>query len=213
MWFSLGLADCGELGRTETPTSRPSCYRTLKLRPKKLAKKITTEKYIHCGSLNVIGPQNSTIGICGFVGVGIALLEKVCHCWGRLWDLINAQTMPIISALFLLPVGQVIGISAHSKALCLPLRHHTPRCCAYHHDDNWLNLWSCKPPPQLIFFPFIRVAAGCWRHDSLVQSIALSSKGPEFNSQQPYGGSQPSVMRSGALFWPVDIHAERILYI
>jgi hypothetical protein len=30
-----------------------------------------------------------------------------------------------------------------------------------------------------------------------------SSKGPEFNSQQPHGGSQPSVMRSDALFWCV----------
>ncbi|EDL98661.1 rCG55033 [Rattus norvegicus] len=28
-----------------------------------------------------------------------------------------------------------------------------------------------------------------------------SSRGPEFNSQQPHGGSQPSVRRSDALFW------------
>jgi hypothetical protein len=28
-------------------------------------------------------------------------------------------------------------------------------------------------------------------------------KGPEFNSQQPHGGSQPSVMGSDALFWCV----------
>jgi hypothetical protein len=32
---------------------------------------------------------------------------------------------------------------------------------------------------------------------------ACSSRGPEFNSQQPHGGSQPSVMGSGALFWCV----------
>ena len=30
-----------------------------------------------------------------------------------------------------------------------------------------------------------------------------SSRGPEFKSQQPHGGSQPSVMRSDALFWCV----------
>jgi hypothetical protein len=30
---------------------------------------------------------------------------------------------------------------------------------------------------------------------------ACSSRGPEFNSQQPHGGSQPSVMGSDALFW------------
>ena len=28
-----------------------------------------------------------------------------------------------------------------------------------------------------------------------------SSKGPVFKSQQPHGGSQPSVMRSDTLFW------------
>jgi len=28
-----------------------------------------------------------------------------------------------------------------------------------------------------------------------------SSRGHEFNSQQPHLGSQPSVKRSGALFW------------
>ena len=29
------------------------------------------------------------------------------------------------------------------------------------------------------------------------------SRGPEFNSQQPPGGSQPSIMRIGAVFWCV----------
>ena len=36
------------------------------------------------GSLNVIGPYNligsGAIRRCGFVGVGVALLEEVCHC-------------------------------------------------------------------------------------------------------------------------------------
>jgi hypothetical protein len=34
------------------------------------------------------------------------------------------------------------------------------------------------------------------RDDSVVKSTDCSSRGPEFNSQQPYGGSQPSVMGS-----------------
>jgi hypothetical protein len=38
-----------------------------------------------------------------------------------------------------------------------------------------------------------------WRHGSAVKSTDYSSKGPEFNSQQPHGGSQPSVMGSDAL--------------
>ena len=38
---------------------------------------------------------------------------------------------------------------------------------------------------------------------SVVRSTDCSSEGPEFKSQQPHGGSQPSVMRSDALFWRV----------
>jgi hypothetical protein len=42
---------------------------------------------------------------------------------------------------------------------------------------------------------------GGWRDDSVVKSTNCSSKSPEFKPQQPHGGSQPSVMRSDALFW------------
>jgi hypothetical protein len=36
-----------------------------------------------------------------------------------------------------------------------------------------------------------------------VRAPNCSSKGPEFKSQQPHGGSQPSVTRSDTLFWSV----------
>ena len=36
-----------------------------------------------------------------------------------------------------------------------------------------------------------------------VRASDCSSKGPEFKSQQPHGGSQPSVTRSDSLFWCV----------
>jgi len=42
-----------------------------------------------------------------------------------------------------------------------------------------------------------------WRDGSVVKSTDCSSWGPEFKSQQPHGGSQPSVMGSDALFWCV----------
>jgi len=35
------------------------------------------------------------------------------------------------------------------------------------------------------------------------ENTHCSSRGPEFNSQQPHSGSQPSVMGSDALFWCV----------
>jgi hypothetical protein len=36
-----------------------------------------------------------------------------------------------------------------------------------------------------------------------VRAPNCTSEGPEFKSQQPHGGLQPSVMRSDALFWCV----------
>jgi hypothetical protein len=37
-----------------------------------------------------------------------------------------------------------------------------------------------------------------WRDGSAVKSTGCSSRGSEFNSQQPHGGVQPSVMGSNA---------------
>jgi hypothetical protein len=36
-----------------------------------------------------------------------------------------------------------------------------------------------------------------------VRAPDCSFEGPEFKSQQPHGGSQPSVIRSDSLFWNV----------
>ena len=42
-----------------------------------------------------------------------------------------------------------------------------------------------------------------WRDGSSDESSDCSSGGPEFKSQEPHGGSQPSVTRSDALLWCV----------
>ena len=42
-----------------------------------------------------------------------------------------------------------------------------------------------------------------WKDGSVVKSTDSSSRDPEFNSQQPHGGPQPSIMESDALFWCV----------
>jgi hypothetical protein len=36
-----------------------------------------------------------------------------------------------------------------------------------------------------------------------VRAPDCSSEGPEFKSQQPHGGSQPSITRSDSLFWSI----------
>jgi hypothetical protein len=50
-----------------------------------------------------------------------------------------------------------------------------------------------------------------WRDGLAVKSTICSSRGSEFNSQQPHGGPQPSVMGSDALFWYTGVHTDRAL--
>ncbi|EGW08590.1 hypothetical protein I79_020200 [Cricetulus griseus] len=45
-----------------------------------------------------------------------------------------------------------------------------------------------------------------------LKSTGCSSRGTEFNSQHHMGGSQPSIMRSGALFWCAGTEANITLY-
>jgi hypothetical protein len=46
---------------------------------------------------------------------------------------------------------------------------------------------------------------------SAVKNTDCSSRGPEFKSQQPHGGSQPSVMGSDTLFWCVSEDSYSVL--
>jgi hypothetical protein len=52
---------------------------------------------------------------------------------------------------------------------------------------------------RLLFLPRLKLLKG-WRDDSVVKSTDSSSRGPEFNSQQPHGGSQPPVMGSEGVY-------------
>jgi hypothetical protein len=47
------------------------------------------------------------------------------------------------------------------------------------------------------------------RDGSEVKSAGCSSKGPEYRSQHPHGGSQLLVMVFNALFWHGSVHAYR----
>jgi hypothetical protein len=57
----------------------------------------------------------------------------------------------------------------------------------------------------------VKVEIKGWRDDSAVRSTDCSSVSPEFSSQQPHGGSQPSVMGSDALFWCVSKDSNSVL--
>ena len=78
-------------------------------------------------------PGSGTIGRCGLVGVGVALLKVVCH-WGWALGFQKLKPGPAIS-LFLLSAHPDIELSANFPAPCVP------ECChASCQDNNGLNL-------------------------------------------------------------------------
>jgi hypothetical protein len=69
----------------------------------------------------------------------------------------------------------------------------------FRHTDHSVSVYSKSRPFVTSFSPFKNSIEG-WRDGSVIKSTECSSKGPEFKSQEPHGGSQPLVMRSDALF-------------
>jgi hypothetical protein len=49
----------------------------------------------------------------------------------------------------------------------------------------------------------IEVFLGASKMAQQLRALTAFSEGPEFKSQQPHGGSQPSIMRSDTFFWSV----------
>jgi hypothetical protein len=49
-----------------------------------------------CGGLNMLVPRIGTIRTCGLVGVGVTLLEKVCHCGGGFEILLLASWKTVV---------------------------------------------------------------------------------------------------------------------
>jgi hypothetical protein len=57
--------------------------------------------------------------------------------------------------------------------------------------------------PILIKIFHKKETEGGWRDGSAGKSTNCSSEHPEFKSQQPHGGAQPSITRSDTLFWNI----------
>ena len=86
----------------------------------------------------------NSIRRCGLLGISVALLDKVCHCVGRLSEFLVFKLCPVLNRLpswlplkdnlSWLPLDQDIEISAH------PVPRLSGCCHASRHDDNGLNL-------------------------------------------------------------------------
>jgi hypothetical protein len=123
-------------------------------------------------------------------------------------------------------VGWELALITLLSALRLQIQSdQMPPACRHKHPtvvDNTSELWtkaSCQLSLKLPSWSYRCLITETksnqegWRDGSAVKSTDCSSRGSEFKSQQPHGGSQPSVMRSSAFFWFAGVHASRMQYI
>jgi hypothetical protein len=73
---------------------------------------------------------------------------------------------------------------------------------------NALHAHICRKTQTCICKINLKKKKWGWRDDSGVKSTGCSSRGSEFNSQQPHGCSEPSIVKSWALFWHAGVHAD-----
>jgi hypothetical protein len=82
---------------------------------------------------------------CGLVGVSVVLLEEVCHCGGWLWGFLHSSSTYC---------GTQSSTDYGSRCRTLSSISSTMLAClllCYHHDDNGLSFWNCKPAPMKCF--------------------------------------------------------------
>lgn len=89
-----------------------------------------------CCGLNKVGPIGSgTARKYGLVGVGVTLLEELCHCGGGVLKFQISRLAPESHSFFLLPSDPNVEFSVGSPAPGLLVCYRVS-----HRDDNGLNL-------------------------------------------------------------------------
>ena len=83
--------------------------------------------------MDVVGPhklkENGTTGKCGFVGVGMAMLEEVCPCGGQALGVPTLKILPISCCLQDI---RTLSYYSGTTSACMPPYSHN--------DDNGLTL-------------------------------------------------------------------------
>ena len=119
------------------------------------------------------------------VGLFYKLNQEVWKClspWKEVSHLGVTWPRQIISVCLLHPIMK-IAIYLHKRA---------------YGSIPWINLLISD---RGFNYRSIKTVTLGGRDGSVVKSTNYSSEGPEFKSQQPHGGSWPSIMRSDILFW------------
>jgi hypothetical protein len=137
-----------------------------------------------------LGPVQNTLGWVPEPRCLLQILGKALTGWagpfplaGKVASCLGPEKWDALEALWLLPVPEAFSFCILYSHLCRILS------AGSRNQDVWG--WC-----------FLRKLED-WRDGSAVKKTDCSSRGPEFNSQQPHGGSLPSVMGFDGLFWCV----------
>uniref|UniRef100_A0A0G2JVW5 HECT, UBA and WWE domain containing E3 ubiquitin protein ligase 1 n=1 Tax=Rattus norvegicus TaxID=10116 RepID=A0A0G2JVW5_RAT len=138
----------------------------------------------------------------------------------KLWGLCHGShllgTEP--RALCLLGKYSTTELNPQPRMFILNPSPHTTTVCVYG-VCMYTRLYKAKPlaPPKGEVEKIsqvgdeLRIVCKGWRDGSVVKSTDCPSRGPEFKSQRLHGASQPSVMGSDALFWPIQCSTSRLM--
>jgi hypothetical protein len=124
-------------------------------------------------------------------------------------DILKDTIIPRVDGAVTVITMQIITLASMIMEVCLEVVTISRGCpttaCAHAAKYKSWSGWWIKVTFLFTMFLITRAkviknSVG-WRDGSAVRALAAySSRGPEFSSQQPHGGSQPSVMRSSVLF-------------
>jgi hypothetical protein len=100
-------------------------------------------------------------------------------------------------------LGVGVGGRRASRSLAPAVRCISRRAAQICSFSSQLLLTRCAQDVSLYSWGFLKTGVGAGEMAQWVGAPDCSSEGQEFKSQQPHGGSQPSVTRSDSLFWSV----------
>jgi hypothetical protein len=89
------------------------------------------------------------------------------------------------------------------QKVMLVMSLHSNKTPRHQNKTFWQTFTDYQRTKLKVFVNNIKTKGGAGEMAQWVRAPNCSSEGPEFKSQQPHDGSQPSVIRSDALFWSV----------
>jgi hypothetical protein len=112
-------------------------------------------RLLYIFGLNMLCPGSSTIRRNSLVGIGVALLEEVCHCGGGLWDTSHHISMCYI---IVLHYNVNIHVNGLISLICFSVVPSVFPCLASWNHPNLWEGWRSKA----LSYRYFRVPDWTW---------------------------------------------------